>query len=509
MSFNIRTYRQIHHYPGFWYLIMVRKQKSLTVNAILTVINRVSGVLFPLLTFPYVSRILQPDGVGKLNFAQALVGYFAMIASIGIPLYGVREVAKVCDDKQKLSQLVVELVGLHNVMTVIAFCAFGMFWAFSDRVAADPILFCLCLMPMLFDPWGLGYLFSGLEEVFFVTVRTLIFRILSVIAIFSFIHEANDLRIYVLINGVNAAVVTLVNLSFARRQLVLRKVDWRNLRIWKHLKPALIVFAMGVVVAIYTSLDKVMLGYLSDDAQVGYYSVADRLIRVVVMLLTTLVAVVLPRVSYYLDNNHHDEYRKLANFSLRIISFLSFPAAAGLFVLAGPLVFLFFGETFGPSSPLLQIMGVNVIFIALGSFLSFQVIYPENKERLLIFSASFGAIFNVVLNVLLIPRWNAAGAAVATLIAEGAVTTALIFLCKPFKKFDWPLRQMGGYCVTSVLMAIGVFFLMRMHHNAVVQVAIGVAGGAIIYFGAMLARRDEVLCEVWEKVSAIKGHFKK
>ena len=160
------------------------KNKSLTVNVLMTTINQISSVLMPLVTFPYVSRILLPEGLGRVSFAQAVIAYFIMIGSLGIPLYGTREVAKVRNNIRNLTQLVVELFLLNGMMTLISLIAFGVFMSVSEKAATDPLLFWVCTFPMLLAPIGFNYLFSGLEEFSFIALRTIIFRIFTVFAIF-------------------------------------------------------------------------------------------------------------------------------------------------------------------------------------------------------------------------------------------------------------------------------------------------------------------------------------
>ncbi len=479
------------------------EQPSLTVNAIMNAIGQVSGVLFPLVTFPYISRVLQPEGLGKVSFAQAIVAYFAMIASLGIPLYGTREAAKVRDDKRKLSQLAAELFTLNLIMTFAAFAAFAVFMALSKKTSADPLLFWICTLPVLFGPVGFGWLFSGLEEFTFVTIRTIAFRFLTLIAIFVFVHKGTDFVAYALIVGLNATGANLINLFYARRYFELSLVNFRDLRIWKHMKPVLLVFALGAVISIYTSLDKIMLGFLTNDSQVGYYMVGDRLVKVVVMMVTTLGAVMLPRVSYCLQNNQDAEYGRLANLSIRIVSLLSFPAALGLVVIARPLVLAFSGSAFVESILPARLMSLNVIFIAISNFISFQVLYPQNKENLLIISVLTGAIVNFGLNWLLIPTWHATGAAASTLIAECGVTTAQIIISQPYYRFVWPLKQMLQYGVIALFMAAMVYFSLPILESTLLQLIILVPLGMAMYMLFILLRKDELVLRLLRKFSML------
>ena len=202
-----------------------------------------------------------------------------------------------------------------------------------------------------------------------------------------------------------------------------------------------------------------MLGYLSSNSQVGFYVVSDRLIKVVVLFVTTLGTVLLPRISNYIENGKLEEYGRLVSFSIRVVFFLCFPAAVGLIVLADPLVNLFAGSDYSSAVLLVRIMGINILFIGVSNFLGFQVLYPHNQERLLILSVFLGALTNIFFNWVLIPQWHATGASVATLCAECVVVCVQIYLVRPYRKFDWPFMSIITYVSTAMFMGGLVYFL--------------------------------------------------
>ena len=445
-----------------------------------------------LVTFPYVSRILLPEGLGRVSFAQAIVVYFIMIGSLGIPLYGTREVAKVRNNIRNLTQLVVELFLLNCMMTLISFIAFGLFMVVSEKAATDPLLFWVCTLPMLLAPIGFDHLFSGLEEFSFISLRTILFRIIAVFAIFLFVHEATDYLLYVLILGLNTAGPNLINLFFLKKHLSFQNFSIKNLAVLRHLKPALVIFLLGAVIGIYTALDKVMLGYLSSDSQVGFYVVSERLIKVVVLFVTTLGTVLLPRMSNYIENGKLEEYGRLVSFSLRVFFFLCFPAAIGLIVLADPLVNLFAGSDYSSAVPLVRIMGINVLFIGVSNFLGFQVLYPHNQERRLILSVFLGAVTNICFNWVLIPQWHATGAVVATFCAECIVVCVQIFLVRPYRKFNWPFMSIITYLSTAIFMGGLVYFSQSLLVHDASRFVVGVVIGGSFYALIMYLKNDEV-----------------
>jgi len=477
--------------------------RSLSVNIIANLINRVSDVLFPLITFPYVSRVLRPEGLGRVNFAEAVVGYFALFASLGIPLYGIRESAKRRDDKIALSTLAVELSLLNLIMTGAACAAFGIFMLCSRKAAADPLLFWISTLPMLLAPVGFNWLFGGLEEYVYITIRTIVFRVFVLAAIFLFVHSERDVRIYALINGLNIAGANVLNLFFLRRHISLRHVRWQAVSVARYVRPVLVVFAMVAVISIYTSINKVMLGYLADDRQVGLYSAASRLVRVIVMLVTSMGAVLLPRVSYYIEHQRMEDYGRLAQMSLRLVSFLSFPAAAGLMVLAGPLVLLLCGPAYRGAVVLVQITALDVVLIALSNFMGYQVLYPQGKEKLMVCSVLLGATCNFGLNWLLIPRWQAAGAALATLIAETCVTGAQIFLSRSCSPFRWPVLGLLKYAAGATAMGILVLYVRSFFIGHLLRLLVPLAVGGAFYLMLMHLLGDRLSSVIWRRLAVV------
>lgn len=481
------------------------KAKSLSVNITANLINQVSTALFPLLTFPYVSRILQPEGLGRVSFAEAIAYYFIMFATLGIPLYGVREAAKRRDDQTALSTLAVELFLLNLMMTALAFVAFGAFMTFSRKAGSDPGLFWICVLPMLLLPFGFNWLFGGLEEYVYLTVRTLGLRVLVVIAVFLFVHTHEDYRIYAFIAALNIGGASLVNVIFVRRHISLRRARRVPLNVWRHLKPVLLVFLLSSAISIYASLSKVMLGYLTNDSQTGLYSAAERVVKVVVMLVTSMGIVLLPRASYYVEVGKWHEYRRLTNVALRFLSFVSFPAAAGLIVSAGPLMRLVSGQAFEPAVLLVRIMGLNVILTALTSFLGYQILYSQGKERLLLYTIALGVVANFSLNWFLIPQWQAVGAAVSTLIAEACVAGAQGILARTDSSFAWPVRDMLKYGVTALLMVVVVVSLRSFVAGAALRLLVSLGAGTAFYVAVLWLLKDSVLAAIWSRLTAGAG----
>jgi O-antigen/teichoic acid export membrane protein len=472
----------------------------LSVNVAANLMNQVSGALFPLITFPYVSRVLRPEGLGRLSFAEAVVYYFSLLAALGIPWYGVRESARHRDDKTALATLAAELFLLNALMTAVALIAFAVFMVLSPKARTDPLLFWIFAVPMLMAPLGFSWLFDGLEEYVYIAVRTLSLRVLVVLAVFLCVHTQEDLHRYALIAILNTAGPSVLNACFVRKYLSVRNMDWKRLNVGKHLKPALIVFGLSSVMSLHPSLSQVMLGYLTSDTEVGFYSAADRVVRVVVTLVTSAGVVVLPRACYYIGCEKLGEYGRLATTTSRFISFIGFPAAVGLMVSARPFLILLSGSAFEPAIPLLQIMGLTVILKAL-SLVGYQVLYAQGKEKLLLSSVVLGVCVNFLLSSFLIPRWRAVGAAWSMLSAEACITTIQMFRSGTSSHFAWPIRSMCKYGGIALSMAVIVLFLRSFATRSAFGFLLSLGAGMAFYLTVLWLLKDSMLSAIWSRLT--------
>ena len=260
------------------------------MNCILTV----STFLFPLITFPYVSRILLPIGTGSVAFATSIVSYFSMIAMMGVPTYGIRACAQVRDDKEELTRTVQEILFINLIMTFIVYVLFAIALVIVPQFRQDRLLLIICSFSILFNIIGIEWLYKALEQYTYITVRSVLFKIISLILVFLLIHKQDDYIVYGAITVFAVVGSNILNLINARHYIDIKFVGNYNLK--KHLKPIGIFFAMSAATTIYTNLDTVMLGFFKDKEVVGLYSAAVRIKELLLGVVTSLGAVLLPRV---------------------------------------------------------------------------------------------------------------------------------------------------------------------------------------------------------------------
>lgn len=413
---------------------MSQKAPSLKLNMVMNTLNRGSEVLFALLTYPYISRALLPDATGKVSFATSVVTYFSILAQLGIPIYGIRAVAKVRDNKTELSRTVHEILTI-NLCTCITVCILFAISLFAvPRFAEDRILYAVMGISIILNALGVEWLYQGLEKYTYITVRALIFRLIAVIAMVLLVHSPEDYRIYGALSVFAVSASNVLNFINLRKHIILKPVGSYNFR--KHLPMVMVFFSMSVATTIYTNLDKVMLGFMTTDTQVGYYEMAVVVRKALVVFITSTGAVLLPRASYYIEKGLNAEFKKLISNMLKFATLASLAACIFFILFARPIVVLVFGQAFEGSVLPLKILMPAVVLVSITNVLGIQMMIPLGMEKTVLHSEVCGAVIDFVLNLVFIPSFGAAGAAASTLIAEVAVLIWQVCVIKKEKCFE-------------------------------------------------------------------------
>lgn len=390
--------------------------KSLKKNLVFNILLNISSAIFPLITAPYVSRVLDPDGVGLFNFSYTYANYFCLIALLGIPTYGVREISKIRDDKVAMSSFVSSMFSISLITTVVISAIYLLSIALIGQLNENFIIFFLAGIALYLSPLKINWYYQGLEMFEFITLRTILVRTVSLICLFCFVHHKDDLIIYVVLNVFGGVVADVWNyLKMLKMGIRIRfsLYDYRD-----HIKPLLLLFASSVAISIYTILDTLMLGFMADYSEVGYYNNAMHLSRNIVTGVTSLSVVALPRMALYLKQNNYPEINRLMNNSFSIVSFLAFPITMGLICIAPTFTPLFFGEKFIGSILPLTILSFLILSIGFNNLTGIQVLIGLGKDKLFLFSVLTGTVSNFLLNCLLIPKWGAVGASISSVFAE-------------------------------------------------------------------------------------------
>lgn len=484
------------------------KQKSIKLNFIMNVLLTVSSFIFPIITFPYVSRILEPAGLGKVTVATSFISYFVMVSQFGIPTYGIRACAKVRDDRIALTKTVHELLAINCIMSIIAYAAFFVMLAFVPQLRQEKALYCIVSLSVLFNTLGMEWLYKALEHYTYITIRSVVFKLIAAFLMFGLIHNSDDYIIYGAISIFAASASNVMNFVHAHKYIGMKPVGDYHLR--PHIKAVTIFFLMACATTIYTNLDAVMLGFMTTDADVGYYDAAVKVKSVLVGIVTSLGAVLLPRVSYYAQNAQMEEFKAIAKKALNFVFLFALPLMIYFMLFARQSVYILAGGAYEASILPMRIIMPSVFLIGVTNILGIQILVPLGREKYVLYSEIAGAVVNIIINLLLIPRFAAIGAAVGTLAAEAVVLTVQLIA----------LRKARGVLFTSVHYVKIVIALCLSAAASVWTPKLGLSNimtmvlSATLFFGVygafMLITREALVTETLAQcVGIIKEKFSK
>lgn len=395
------------------------KIRSVKFNFVMNFIMTASSILFPLVTFPYISRVLLSEGNGKIAFASSVITYFTMFASLGIPTYGIRACAKVRDDKDKLSKTVQELMIINSGTMFLVCLVYIASIILVPKFSAEKELFIVNGIGMVLNMFAMTWLYNALEQYAYITVVNLLVKIISLVFMFLLVRRPEDYIIYGVITMLASSASYVFNFFYAKKFISFRKSGKYNLAV--HMKPILIFFAMAAATNVYTNLDVVMLGFMKTDTDVGYYNAAIKVKTILVTLITSLGTVLLPRLSYYIKQNRKEEFYRMIGKAVNFVVILGVPLTVYFALFAEESILFLAGEDFrGAIFPMIILMP-TILLIGLSNITGIQVLTPQNRENQVLYSILWGAAIDFLLNLILIPRYASSGAAIATVIAELAV----------------------------------------------------------------------------------------
>ncbi len=463
------------------------QQVSLKKNFIMNAILTMSSFIFPLITFPYVSRILLPVGTGKVQFATSVITYFAMFAQLGIPVYGVRACAQVRDDKEKLSRTVHELLVINFITSIISYILLALSICFVPKLQSERLLLIIISCMILFNTIGVEWLYKALEQYSYITIRSLIFKIVALVAMFVLIHEQSDYVIYGGITIFASSASGVLNIINIKKYIYTKPLGGYNFR--RHMKAIFVYFFMSVATTIYLNLDTVMLGFMKGDTDVGYYNAAVKIKTILVSIVTSLGTVLLPRVSYYYEKGLMEEFNKITKKAINFVAIIAVPMMVYFILFAREGVLFLSGKEYEPSILPMQIIMPTLLLIGLTNIMGIQILVPMGKEKYVLISEIFGAVIDLVLNIILIPRFASAGAAFGTMIAELVVwIVQFIVLRKMLTKTYKELRFISILIATIV--ASGLSILVKFIPIASLNLGLTWSCGltlimsAVIFFAA-------------------------
>ena len=458
----------------------MQREKSILISFIYNFFRTVSSIAFPIITFSYASRILGAEGIGKVNFAKSVISYFSMFAAMGMNYYGTREAAKVRDNKKSLSKFVHEMLLINGCTTILSYVGLVFAIAYVAKLKDYSVLLIINSFSILMMGMGMDWLYQALEEYKYIALRSMLFQGIALIIMFITVRDSSDVVNYTIVSVIASSGSYILNFFKSRDY-----VDFHlygNYEIQKHLRPIALLFALALSIELYTVLDSTMLGFICGDNAVGLYSAAIKINKIANTLITSLGVVLIPRLSYYIGKGATKEFEQLMKKAYNFVFMLSVPAYIGLFVLSDDIIYVFCGSGFETAGFTMRILTPIVLVIPFSVVTNQQTFVPMGKEKLILLSTCAGAVTNFTFNLLLIPKYEENGAAVATVLAETIVALICFINAKRCFQLKAIFREYYQYWIAALpIILIGVC-VNRWQTNYVVKVAGGIVLAVPVYF---------------------------
>lgn len=444
-------------------------------------------IILPLITTPYVSRVLGAKGIGTYGYTNSITQYFILFGCIGLNLYGQREIAYYQKDIEKRSKIFFELLLLRIITVSISIVLY--YFTFCQN-ATYGYIFSIQIIDVIASMFDISWLYQGMEDFKKIVVRNTLVKICGLIIIFMFVKSPADLSIYVLSYS---ATLLLGNLSmWMYLPKFVKRVNFQKLNILRHIRPTIVLFLPQIATSIYTSLDKTMIGALTGNtAEVGYYEQSQKIIKMAMTLATSLGTVMLPRVANMYKEGKFKEVKESMYSSFQFISFLVFPLCFGLIGISKGFVPWFFGDGYGKVVYNMMIISPIIFIIGYSNVIGTQFLLPTGRQKQYTLSVCTGTLVNLVFNLLLIPHFLSYGAAIATVIAEISVTLVQIIATKNIFPYKYILKLIYKYIIASLAMMFIVIMLSKILSTKIISTILEIVIGSSVYFLFLILLKDK------------------
>lgn len=397
----------------------MQNKKTLAKNAIYNIVRTLMSVIFPLITFPYACRVLGVDGMGKYSFGNSIISYFLLLAGLGINTYAIREGAQYRDQKEKISTFASEVFTINVVSSGIAYLLLFLCLGIIPKLYEYKIVILIFSIEIFFSTLGVGWIINIYEEFRFVAIRSILFQLVSLIALFIIVRSPEDVYKYALITTFANGGANLVNYIYARKLCDFKICFTKTIR--DHIKPILVIFSTTIAITVYVSSDLTMLGFMADDYVVGLYSASSKIYTIFKNVLVAALVVTIPRFSILAKYNAKEEINTFFHEACNYLIYFLVPAILGIILLSKDIVLLIGGSEYGGASTSLSILCIAAFFSLL-AYLYTQCILIPYSEEYIVFKATFiSAIVNIIINLIMIPILMEKAAAISTVIAEAIV----------------------------------------------------------------------------------------
>jgi O-antigen/teichoic acid export membrane protein len=466
-------------------------RSNFTFNIALTI----SNLIFPLVSFPYISRVIGPEGIGRVQFLTTFAQYFVLFAALGIPLYGMREVAKASGDRKALDKVFSEIFILNVITSVLAVLVYLIVIFSVPRFHAELDWYMITGLIILLGFTSIDWLYSGLQNFKHIAIRSVVIKIVSLAAMFMFVTTAADAKVYLCITVFSILGNNLWNLFLLKKNVSLK---FQNLELKKHLPTLLMLFSTGISTSIYTVMDTLILGFLTDNRTVGFYTAAIKINKIAIPVIISLGIVLMPQIAKSMADRDERLTNQLLSKSFNFICFLGIPIAFGLYAVAPEMMTVFSGPEFAPAILTMQISAPLVFLIGLGHIFGLQILVQSNNHNLYLYATFCGVIMSLLLNFLFIVLFKDKGAALATVCGEIVVSAVSYFyVVKRLKyNFDWSMALKAAL-PSIAFIPLAMIFRAIIPQPLLALLLTAIASSGIYFSIQLFVYRNPMCMEGW------------
>lgn len=474
--------------------------QSVKVNYILNLINTGTQMLFPLITFPYVCRVIEADGIGQINFFQSIISYISLFTCLGIPMYAIREIARDRSDVVQMNRTAMEILLLHSMLTLVGYAIVAILCLTVPQIQVNIPLFLILSLTIFFTAIGCEWFYQGIEDFKYITIRGLIIKTVSVVLLFIFVKSKTDLLYYGCYTVFGVLGGNIFNFFRLRKYIHRENIIFSELHIKRHIKPVLKVFSFSVVTSIYLQLNTVLLGFLKSALAVGYFAAATKVMQMLLTMSACLGSVMMPRASHLIAENKEDEFNRLIQKSYDFTLAIALPMTIGLIFCAPSLITALCGVKFEHSILPSQIIAPIILMVAISNVFGIQVLFPKGKINIVTLCCGIGAVADLILNLCLIPFFSYIGTSIAYLGAEVATTVSMYFIGRRYIPIIYFKKSHLTYALGCVVMAFALYGLSLLQLPTFTILLLQGCCGVLAYFIILCICKDEMLVQILSKI---------
>lgn len=474
-------------------------------NTVYQAIRTIATVIFPLIVFPYVNRVLTPKNVGKISFCKSIISYFTLIATLGINTYAIRECSKAKDSKKQLEKVASQIFSINICTTFIAYIALSVCIFTIPKLNTNWGLLLILSASIFLSTFGADWLNTAMEDFKYLTIRSIIFQVISLIGLLLLVHKPEDYLVYAIISVISSSGAYLVNVIYRRKFCAIRftiEMQWKQ-----HFPGIILLFAMLLAQTIYTNIDTTMIGLMMNDIDVGFYSVSIKIYRLVQQVIAALLWVVLPSLTRSYSSKDYTEINKTLKYVISYYAVIGIPCCVGIFFAAPEIIYIIGGSEYLAATGSLMILSFSLLFTLAGEmFIGNIILLPSGRESYFLKSCIITTIADIVGNYFLIPIWGINGAAFATTLAGILNLLILSIAVEKDIQFEGVINVFRSPIIGSLFIPIVIFICRKTIDNILFRSFVSIVLCVVLYLIVITAMRNELVIDI---IRSIKAKIKK